>query len=100
MRLTLAALALLAACSSARPMMLPSGRQGYYVRCRGQEEKCYIRAARLCPAGYDIAQAREYSNATATSYFGTVHVNQGFGHGTMLIECKTPAAQWKDPFVP
>ena len=85
---------LLVGCSSARPIMLPSGRTGYYVKCRMQEEKCYLRAAQMCPGGYRIIDQREYQqvNASATygQGYGRATATQGFSHGRMLIECAPP----------
>ncbi len=54
----LLAAALLAGCASAQRAPLPGGGQGYMVSCSGIQltlADCYAKAAKVCPAGYDVA---------------------------------------------
>jgi hypothetical protein len=53
----LLAAASLAGCASAKQIALPGGRPGYMVSCSGIQltlADCYAKAAKVCPAGYDI----------------------------------------------
>jgi hypothetical protein len=54
----LLAAASLAGCASAQRAPLPGGGQGYMVSCSGIQHTladCYAEAAKVCPAGYDVA---------------------------------------------
>lgn len=47
----------LGGCVTARPLVLPDGRQGAAIRCNGglnSIEERYQRAGELCPRGYDV----------------------------------------------
>ncbi|MCB8876593.1 hypothetical protein [Acidisoma silvae] len=53
----LLSLASLAGCASAEQAALPGGGPGYKVSCSGiqhQLSDCYAKAAKVCPAGYDV----------------------------------------------
>lgn len=51
-------LALLAcACTTSRPITLPSGEQGRLIGCGGIQHSfadCYVKAGEICPHGYDV----------------------------------------------
>ncbi len=68
----------LAACTSVKPMMMPSGAQGFKIWCELPSE-CYERAASVCPNGYDI-------EANEKNYLGLGDVD-----GNLFITCKAPA---------
>ena len=47
----------LSGCVSATPIALPGGGQGYGIGCGGIQHTaadCYVRAAQVCPGGYDV----------------------------------------------
>lgn len=75
--LFLLALVLLAACTTSRPMMAPSGAQGYKIWCE-MPSQCYSRAAQQCPYGYTI-------EASEKDYWGLGDID-----GNLFIVCKTP----------
>ena len=81
--LTLATLTL-AACTTARPMMAPSGSQGLKIWCEIPSQ-CYERAAQECPYGYTI-EAKEKDT------WGWNDVD-----GTLFIVCKAPGQQAVTP---
>ena len=64
----------LAACSTAKPIYLSSGTQGYLVTCKGflnDWESCLVKAGRTCGAnGYDVSRHEEYDR-------------------TLIVSCKT-----------
>lgn len=80
-------LALLLACSSARPITLPSGRPGFYVKCRGDEARCFSRASLVCPRGYRVVHARSDETIVMTGGDGYAVGASHFGRGGMMIEC-------------
>jgi hypothetical protein len=54
----LLAAASLVGCASAQQASLPGGGEGYKVDCSGIQlslADCYAKAAKVCPAGYDVA---------------------------------------------
>jgi len=68
---------LLAACTSAKPLMAPSGAQGFKVWCE-LPSQCYEKAAEVCPHGYAI-------EADQKDYLGL-----GDYDGNLIIVCKEP----------
>ena len=82
-RLAVAAIACaiaLSACTSARPMMAPSGARGIQVWCEVPSQ-CYERAAKECPYGY-VIEAKEKDQ------WGWNDVD-----GNLFIVCKQPGEQ-------
>lgn len=58
--LALAFLAGFAGCG-AQLVMGPDGYPAYYIRCHGyQQERCYLKAERTCPYGYQMLQPPGY----------------------------------------
>ena len=70
----------LAGCTTARPMMAPSGAQGIQVWCEIPSQ-CYERAAQECPYGY-IIEAKEKDQ------WGWNDID-----GNLFIVCKSPGQQ-------
>lgn len=70
----------LGACTSARPIMAPSGQHGLKIWCE-MPSQCYDRAAKECPNGYTI-EAKE------KDYWGLGDVD-----GNLFIVCKAPGLQ-------
>lgn len=66
---------LLAGCTSAKPIMAPSGAQGFKVWCE-MPSQCYTKAAEVCPHGYAI-------EAETNDYWGMGDVD-----GNLIIVCK------------
>lgn len=64
-------------CTAARPIMAPSGAQGIKIWCE-LPSQCYDRAAKACPAGYNI-------EANEKDYWGLGDVD-----GNLIITCKHP----------
>lgn len=76
----------LASCTAARPIMAPSGAQGIKIWCE-LPSQCYDRAAKACPAGYNI-------EANEKDYWGLGDVD-----GNLIITCKQPG-QASPPAIP
>lgn len=74
----------LAACTTARPMMVPSGAQGMKIWCE-LPSQCYERAAKECPYGYRI-------EANEKDYWGLGDID-----GNLFVVCKTPGEQAGPP---
>lgn len=86
--LCIAAALALASCTTSRPMMAPSGAQGFKIWCE-LPSQCYERAAKTCPNGYNI-------EANEKDYWGLGDVD-----GNLFITCKTPGqAQSPTPVIP
>jgi len=62
-------------CTSARPIVTPSGAQGFKVWCEFPSE-CYTKAGEVCPRGYFI-------EADQKDYWG-----MGDLDGNLIISCK------------
>jgi hypothetical protein len=75
--ITLIAFAL-TACTSAKPIMAPSGVSGFKVWCE-MPSQCYTKAAQVCPNGYKI-------EADVKDYWGAGDVD-----GNLIIVCKPPS---------
>ncbi len=74
-------IALLGACTTAKEINGPSGSKGYYVSCNGAIQSvrsCYMRAAEVCPNGYEIIDQGNSKNI-----FGGNAIKKG-----IFIECK------------
>lgn len=69
--------AALMACTTARPLMAPSGAQGFKVWCE-LPSQCYDKAAEMCPYGYTIEVDQK-------DYLGL-----GDYDGNLIIVCKVP----------
>jgi hypothetical protein len=77
--LGLAVLALtISACTTARPIELPGGGQGFMIACNGIQNTmndCYTKAAEVCcPVGYDIVSATDESVPVLNHYARTLTV--------------------------
>lgn len=73
----------LASCTSARPIMAPSGARGVKIWCE-LPSQCYDRAAQACPSGYTI-------EANEKDYWGLGDVDGN------LITCKQPGQAQQPP---
>lgn len=73
-------------CTAARPIMAPSGAPGIKIWCE-LPSQCYDRAAKACPAGYNI-------EANEKDYWGLGDVD-----GNLIITCKQPG-QVSPPAIP
>ena len=78
---------ILSACTTARPMMAPSGAQGFKIWCE-LPSQCYERAATVCPHGYNI-------EANEKDYWGLGDVD-----GNLFITCKQPTQAQATPTAP
>lgn len=86
---------LLASCTTWKPVVLPSGQQGFTVDCSGTNltwSHCFQKAGRACPQGYDVAEKLD-------KHGGKVAVGDLYGmlggsvvDRSMLIRCKSGAA--------
>lgn len=74
----------LASCTSARPIMAPSGARGVKIWCE-LPSQCYDRAAQACPSGYTI-------EANEKDYWGLGDVD-----GNLIITCKQPGQAQQPP---
>lgn len=83
MRILAAALLLAVGCSGAKRVMLPSGRHGFYVKCRKSEDRCFLRAEKVCPHGYRVIERREHDPDAGPIW------QRGF-NGSILIACNGP----------
>lgn len=76
----------LSGCASSKPIMTPSGKQGYSIWCE-EISYCWQEAAKKCPKGYTVV-----SSSKETLGYGNVNTQGGFmvidEDGYMLIECK------------
>jgi hypothetical protein len=88
----LALILLASSCNSAvaRPVTTPSGRRGYAIDCRGNQNNCFEKAGEVCPQGYDIVDdARGTTGVRISSGYATgVSIDKKFS-GQLLIACST-----------
>ena len=82
--LCITAVIALAGCTSARPMMAPSGARGFKIWCE-MPSQCYERAAKTCPNGYNV-------EANEKDYWGLGDID-----GNLIITCKSPGAAQLQP---
>jgi hypothetical protein len=83
----IAALAFLAGCATAKEIQGPNGGKAYFIKCGSAViDKCYEKAAEVCPKGYTFADRQNNPNSVI------VPVGTGFmaahGPNSMLVECK------------
>lgn len=75
-------LILLQGCASATQMMLPSGENGYVIKCFNNKTQCYNKAAEVCPSGYSVAdQNKSYTHGLYAGGIDQTDIE-------MLIKCK------------
>ena len=84
--LCIAATLALASCTTSRPMMAPSGAQGFKIWCE-LPSQCYERAAKTCPNGYNVEVSEK-------DYWGLGDID-----GNLFITCKQPGAAQAQPHV-
>ena len=81
--LNLVVLLLLSACAEVvKPVMLPSGNQGFYVSCENGNSDwtdCYASAAKVCEGKFSLVDKNETSTSTP---YGPL-VKRG-----MIVDCK------------
>ena len=86
--ISLAALASLAGCAIATEVKGPSGKNNYSIKCGGDMiEKCYQKAAELCPKGYEFADRMASNGPAVITRVGTSFIAAP-GPNNMLVECK------------
>ena len=88
--LALCGAAFLAGCatSSSKSVKGPSGGQAYIVQCASARiDSCYEEAAKVCPAGYRIADRGDNPNGSFVPVGGMLMAVRG--PSTMLVECKS-----------
>lgn len=54
--------------TTSEKMVLPSGEQGFAVRCEEFLKGCYQEAGKVCPAGYEIREKTISSNVLVPVY--------------------------------
>lgn len=74
--------------ASSRAVTMPSGEQGFAIKCRGDQTNCFEEAGELCPRGYDIVEdSRGTTGVQVTGgYAAGISVDKKFA-GQMLITC-------------
>lgn len=51
----------LAGCATGNMVTAPDGYPAIYVRCHGHRmDRCYVKAQRLCPYGYNLVEEPAY----------------------------------------
>ena len=78
--LSIAALLVVGACTTAREMAVPGSAEGYMIGCGGIQHTmadCYAKAAETCPGGYDIVGATAESVPIINPY-----------ERTMMVKCR------------
>lgn len=85
----------LGACTTWKPVVLPSGQHGYTVDCSGTNlswSHCYRKAGRACPHGYDITQRLDTHGAKLVpgNLYGVL--GGGAQDRSLLIECRNDGA--------
>jgi hypothetical protein len=89
--LVIAAILVLGACTTSKPIYLADGREGHTVNCSGKElnwDNCYQKAGEICEArGYQIISRDESQDTSMTgTQFGFIG---GTNTGRVLvIACK------------
>ena len=77
---------LLSGCARSKPIMTPSGKQGYRIWCEDMSY-CWEEAAKKCPSGYTVV-----GKDKETTGYGSLTTQGGYmgieEDGYMLIECK------------
>lgn len=96
MKKTIATLALMTGCVTARPVTMPNGQAGWYIECPRDQGVCLEEAGRRCPAGYDVLNAGDRSGTYISSSPATGQATaMPIYRGTMTIQCRAapvPAA--------
>ena len=83
---------LVAGCASySTPVPLPSGDAGFSIWCEEFKSRCYTKAAKACPGGYDVINADTGRHGALTSTVG-IFVSTY----EMLIKCKRGGSQSKE----
>ncbi|GAA0696184.1 hypothetical protein ISN75_06720 [Dyella marensis] len=80
----------LSGCVTSKPMMMPSGQQGFAIKCPGAARDitdCYEKAAAVCPKGYDVVNQASESKAFVTASNGNLFGATGANRSIMVI-CK------------
>lgn len=57
-------------CSTSDKTVMPSGEKGYAISCDGafvSMNKCYQKAAKLCPDGYEVHEKEKHNSGISKS---------------------------------
>lgn len=93
---------LVASCTTWKPVVLPSGQQGFTVDCSGTNltwSHCYRKAGRACPQGYDVAEKldKHGGKVAAGDLYGLL--GGSVVDRSMLIRCRNGVAPATAPQV-
>ena len=80
--------AILAGCITAKPVPLPSGRQGYAIENCDSVSACYKKSAEVCVGPYDLL-SQHGETITTVSGSGGVVTGGSAPRYAMVIECKS-----------
>ena len=61
-------ISILTSCATSREIMLPSGQSAIDVRCEGALSRCYKKAAKACPNGYELEEKVTSANFLESVY--------------------------------
>lgn len=85
--ISLCGIALLTGCATSKPVMGPSGKQAFFIKCGSAAlDACYEKAATVCPQGYAFADKGADGAAMIMPVGGNLMAVRG--PNTMLVECK------------
>lgn len=85
--LVLSGASVLAGCATSKPIMGPSGKQAFFIKCGSAViDACYEEAAKVCPQGYAFADKAANPNGMLMPVGGSLMMARG--PNTMLVECK------------
>lgn len=82
--------ATLSGCVTSKPMMMPSGQQGFAIKCPGAARDitdCYEKAATVCPKGYEIVNQDRETKAFVSASNGNLFGGTGASRSLMIV-CK------------
>jgi hypothetical protein len=79
---------LLSACVTSKAINGPDGKPGWYtISCSKSPSYCLEEAGRLCPSGYDVADAEGRQGTYVNNMGGGFQAYPTYD-GSMLIRCK------------
>lgn len=88
--------AIVSGCTTAKPMFLPDGRQGFSIRCDGAGlswENCFSKASEICQArGYDVFSQNGDSSTIVTAT-PTLVTAAPVTRRILLIGCRAPVSE-------
>lgn len=87
MRILACVMSVLTLAGCMHPIVLPDGSSGYAITCKNSPEKCYQKASKACPNGYEFFD-KDKNISESAGVAGAFGKAERGANITYVIRCK------------